>query len=149
MLIVSLIRFGFEYSDQLTSKQLKYINLIIYFRRYFGIFLRNLEVCHTTHTPSFCTGPSTFLPSTMAWYMSWCVAHTIDITTYCTTMHIYIIYIYIERSKDWMQQKANILEQPISPQTSPRKTRKRPYSLVLFIPVGAGKLPAWTCKKIN
>jgi hypothetical protein len=36
-----------------------------------------------------------------------------------------------------MQQIANILEQPISLQTSPRKTRKRPYmySLVLFIPV--------------
>ena len=48
-----------------------------------------------------------------------------------------------------MQQIANILEQPISPQTSPRKTRKRPYSLVLFIPVGAGKLPACTRKKIN
>jgi hypothetical protein len=36
-----------------------------------------------------------------------------------------------------MQQIANILEQPISPQTSPRKTRKRPYSPVMFIPVGA------------
>ena len=45
-----------------------------------------------------------------------------------------------------MQQIANILEQPISLQTSPRKTRKRPYSLVLFIPVGAGKLPACTRK---
>ena len=43
-----------------------------------------------------------------------------------------------------MQQKANILEQPISPQTSPRKNRKRPYSLVLFIPVGAGMMPACT-----
>ena len=41
-----------------------------------------------------------------------------------------------------MQQIANILEQPISLQTSRRKTSKRPYSLVLFIPVGAGKLPA-------
>jgi hypothetical protein len=48
-----------------------------------------------------------------------------------------------------MQQIANILEQPISPQTSPRKTRKRPYSLVLFIPVGAGAAPACTRKKIN
>jgi hypothetical protein len=38
MLIVSLIRFGFEYSDQLTSKQLKCINLIIYFRGYFSHF---------------------------------------------------------------------------------------------------------------
>ena len=48
-----------------------------------------------------------------------------------------------------MQQKANILEQPIFPQTSPRKNRKRPYSLVLFIPVGAGTVPACTRKKIN
>ena len=31
------------------------------------------------------------------------------------------------------QQIANILEQPISLQTSRRKTRKRPYSLVLFV----------------
>ena len=46
-----------------------------------------------------------------------------------------------------MQQIANILEQPISPQTSPRKTRKRPYSLVRFIPVGAGAAPACTRKK--
>ena len=29
-------------------------------------------------------------------------------------------------------------------QTSPRKTRKRPYSLVLFIPVGAGAALACT-----
>ena len=49
-----------------------------------------------------------------------------------------------------MQQIANILEQPISLQTSRRKIRKRPFSLVLlFIPVGAGKLPARTRKKIN
>ena len=48
-----------------------------------------------------------------------------------------------------MQQIANILEQPISLQTSPRKTRKRPYSLVLFILVGAGAAPACTRKKIN
>jgi hypothetical protein len=48
-----------------------------------------------------------------------------------------------------MQQIANILEQPISLQTSPRKTRKRPYSLVLFIPVGAEAASACTCKKIN
>jgi len=46
-----------------------------------------------------------------------------------------------------MQQIANILEQPISLQTSPRKTRKRPYSLVPFIPVGAGAAPACTRKK--
>jgi hypothetical protein len=43
-----------------------------------------------------------------------------------------------------MQQIANILEQPISPQTLPRKNRKRPYNLVLFIPVGAGMMPACT-----
>jgi hypothetical protein len=48
-----------------------------------------------------------------------------------------------------MQQIANILEQPISPQTSPRKTRKRPYSLVLFVPVGAATVAACTRKKIN
>ena len=48
-----------------------------------------------------------------------------------------------------MQQIANILEQPISLQTSPRKTRKRPYSLVLFIPAGAGAAPACTHTKIN
>ena len=48
-----------------------------------------------------------------------------------------------------MQQIANILEQPISPQTLPRKTRKRPYSLVLFIPVGAEAASACTGKKIN
>jgi hypothetical protein len=47
-----------------------------------------------------------------------------------------------------MQQIANILEQPISRQTSRRKIRKRPCSLVLFIPVGAGKLLACTCVKI-
>jgi hypothetical protein len=46
-----------------------------------------------------------------------------------------------------MQQIANILEQPISLQTSRRKTGKRPYSLVLFIPVGAGTVPACTRKK--
>ena len=44
---------------------------------------------------------------------------------------------------------ANILEQPISLQTSPRKTRKRPYSLVLFIPAGAATVAACTRKKIN
>ena len=44
---------------------------------------------------------------------------------------------------------AHILEQPISPRTSRRKTRKRPYSPVLFIPVGGGKVPACTREKIN
>jgi hypothetical protein len=44
---------------------------------------------------------------------------------------------------------ANILEQPISLQTSRRKIRKRPCSLVLFISVGAGAAPACTRKKIN
>jgi len=48
-----------------------------------------------------------------------------------------------------MQQIANILEQPISPQTSRQKIRKRPYSLVLFISVGAGTVLACTRKKIN
>jgi hypothetical protein len=48
-----------------------------------------------------------------------------------------------------MQQIANILEQPISLQTSRRKIRKRPCSLVLFISVGAGAAPACTRKKIN
>ena len=49
-----------------------------------------------------------------------------------------------------MQQIANILEQPISLQTSRRrKIRKRPCSLVLFIPLGAGAAPACTRKKIN
>jgi hypothetical protein len=48
-----------------------------------------------------------------------------------------------------MQQIANILEQPISLQTLRRKIRKHPCSFVLFIPVGAGTVPACTRKKIN
>ena len=48
-----------------------------------------------------------------------------------------------------MQQISHILEQPISLQTSRRKTRKRPYILVLFIPVGASTVPACTRKKMN
>ena len=48
-----------------------------------------------------------------------------------------------------MLQIADILEQPISPRTSRRKIRKRPYSLLLFIPVGAGTVPACTREKIN
>ena len=47
-----------------------------------------------------------------------------------------------------MQQIAHILEQPFSLQTSHRKTRKRPpYNLVLFIPLGAGTVPACTREK--
>jgi hypothetical protein len=55
----------------------------------------------------------------------------------------------LERSKELMQQISNIWEQPISPQTSRRKNLNRPYRLVLFIPVGAGTVPACTRKKIN
>ena len=52
-----------------------------------------------------------------------------------------------QRIELYATKSQHFVEQPISPQTSPRKTRKRPYSLVLFILVGAGAAPACTRKK--
>ena len=70
---------------------------------------------------------------------------------YVEGMHIYYILYFkmLCAQRIELQQISHILEQPISLQTSRRKTRKRPYmySLVLFIPVGAGTVPACTRKK--